>query len=80
MWLGVVFSVLRLKNEKAVQFPTYVEFSKNCYTNPFNKSICISTALGCYFSVQEEVWDAERETTFRCKGAKTETGVYQFKI
>ena len=51
---------------------------KNCYANPFNMSICIFTALGCYFSVQEEVWDSGRDTIFRCKGAKPGTAAHNY--
>ena len=40
---------------------------KNCYTNPFDMTICIFTALGCYLSVQEEVWASDRDTLFRAK-------------
>ena len=27
---------------------------KNCYANPFNFQVCIFTALGCYFCVNDE--------------------------
>ena len=43
---------------------------KNCFANPFNMNICILTSLGCYFSVEEEVWGSERETKFRSRNFK----------
>ena len=51
---------------------------KNCYANPFDMSICIFTALGCYFSVQEEVWTSDRDTIFRAKGAKSGTAAHYY--
>ena len=40
---------------------------KNCYANPFDFRVCIFTALGYYFCVNDDAWDSERDTIFRHK-------------
>ena len=41
-------------------------------------TICIFTALGCYLSVQEEVWASDRDTIFRAKDTKPGTAARSY--
>ena len=43
---------------------------KNCYANPFDFRVYIFTALGCYFYVNDEAWESERDTIFGHKNNK----------
>lgn len=45
---------------------------KNCFANPFDHVVCIFTALGCYFSVNNGRWSRSRFTIFR--NAQTKPG------
>ena len=47
---------------------------KNCYANPFDYSVCIFTALGCYLPLNEESWASTKDAIFRNRGAASGTG------
>ena len=51
---------------------------KNCYANPFDYRVCIFTALGCYFYLNDETWDSERYTIFRNKKKKQGTAAHRY--
>ena len=38
---------------------------KNCYANPFDYTVCIFTALGCYLCVHGEKWSLQHDSIFR---------------
>jgi hypothetical protein len=37
---------------------------KNCFSNPLNHLICITTALGCYFAIHYESFATGTRNTF----------------
>ena len=51
---------------------------KNCYANPFDFRVCLFTALGCYFCVNDETWHSERDTIFRNKKKKTGSAAHRY--
>ena len=51
---------------------------KNCFANPFDMEVCIFTALGCFLSVQEEVWSTDRDTLFRAKNTKVGSAAHTY--
>ena len=79
--LGMDSTVIEFYDSKSFQTGEKT-VPKNCYSNPFDMKICISTALGCYFSTQEEVWNSGRDTIFRSKTSKAGTAshIYNSKL
>lgn len=45
---------------------------KNCYSNPFNFHLCVTTALGSYLSIHDEDFSKGRQTIFRSENASDE--------
>lgn len=43
---------------------------KNCYANPFNFHLCVATALGCYFALNDEHFSKGRQTIFKTEKSK----------
>ena len=52
---------------------------KNCYSNPFNYMICLTTALGCYLSITDESYArGEKKIIFLNEGAKEGTASHKY--
>ena len=52
---------------------------KNCYTNPFDWTICCITALGCYLCRNDEVFsDGKVTTLFLVHGAKEGSASHRY--
>ena len=51
---------------------------KNCYANPYDYHVCIFTALGCYFCMNNETYMSERDTIFRNREAEPGTASHRY--
>ena len=54
--LIILSSFTVTQNQKKRQ----MDLSKNCYANTFDFHVCIFTALGCYFCLNEEIWTSKK--------------------
>ena len=51
---------------------------KNCYSNPFDFNVCIFTALGCFFCINEETWTTQKDTLFRSRNSKQGSAAHKY--
>ncbi len=56
---------------------------KNCYSNPFNYAVCVTTALGCYLAISDDKFAKGRKNIFkteRCKKDQSPGHTYCDKL
>lgn len=51
---------------------------KNCFSNPFNYLMCVTTALGCYFAINDEFFENGRRKLFQSQNAKNDTACHNY--
>ena len=51
---------------------------KNCFSNPFNYLMCVTTTLGCYFAINDEFFENGRRALFQSMKAKKDTASHNY--